>query len=109
MLHDLLSFPLADSGGASNTLGITIVSGIVTILVSLIGVFGTRVRKESKQKNKVELPTDEDRFEAEIERLTRICYEWDIDPRNGDKMRHKGGRHGQASEEYRTGSHSSDA
>lgn len=102
MLHELSpvlrsSTLFADaSPSASTTLQITIVTGIVTIVVSLIGVWGTKTSRLHKEKP-ITTATSEDRFEAEIERLERICYEWDIDPKNGQAMKHRahgeGGRH----------------
>lgn len=105
MLHEILISlvsPIAEGEPApATTLQISIVTGIVAIAVSLIGVWGTRTTLVKKGKTKP--ATIEDRLEAEIERLERICYEWNIDPRNGLSMQHKrheeGGRHAQASTE----------
>lgn len=102
MLHEfstvLLSSTFADANPTpAVTLQITIVTGIVTIVVSLIGVWGTKASRARKEKPATETATAEERLEAEIERLERICYEWDIDPKNGHTMKHRthseGGRH----------------
>lgn len=100
MLHETFRALADGTDGASSTLLISIVSGMVTVLVALIGVWGTRVKRDSTPAQPpVQPATDLDVCEAEIERLTRICYEWDIDPLNGHPMRHRRGRHSVPEEE----------
>lgn len=96
MLHEIFFtafYSAADTDPSpSTTLSLTIVGGIVTIVVSLIGVWGVRSKAKAITPGAPTV-TDIERLEAEIERLERICYEWGIDPRDGQPMRQRGGRH----------------
>lgn len=97
---------LADNG-ASNTLTLTVASGIVTIIVALIAAWATRAGKQHPDNDP---PKGEDDFddqliaelrsqiaewklesakkEVEIRRLQRLCY-----MNNVDYMKSSGGSH----------------
>lgn len=100
MLNELLAAnPIADGDTASGTLGIAIVSGIVTIIVSFLGLFGTRRKKDPVPAPVTPVPVSpEDKFlaylenelaierqenaelKAENSRLVRLCIAHEVNP-----------------------------
>jgi len=77
------------TGDAGTTLIAAMISGVVTIIVAMIGLYATRSRRrveEIDEEGEKNLTAQLLECRTEVRRLERICFLSGVDPATGEKL-----------------------